>query len=56
MTSIQPPNRYGALTIGDNNIVSDFSEKPEGEGSWINGGFFVCEPGVFDYINDDNIL
>ena len=54
MTSIQPPNRYGALTIGDNNIVSDFSEKPEGEGSWINGGFFVCEPGIFDYINDDN--
>jgi glucose-1-phosphate cytidylyltransferase len=54
MTSIQPPNRYGALTIDDNNIVSDFLEKPKGEGSWINGGFFVCEPGVFDYINDDD--
>jgi len=54
ITSIQPPNRYGALTIGDNNVVSGFLEKPHGEGSWINGGFFVCEPGVFDYINDDD--
>ena len=56
MTSIQPPNRYGALTLDENNLVSDFLEKPEGEGSWINGGFFVCEPKIFDYIDSDNIV
>ena len=53
MTSIQPPSRYGALSIEKNNFVADFLEKPEGEGSWINGGFFVCQPKVFDYIAGD---
>ncbi len=36
--------------------VSSFLEKPKGDGSWINGGFFVCEPGIFNYINDDSTL
>ena len=53
MTSIQPPSRYGALSIEKNNFVTSFLEKPEGEGSWINGGFFVCQPKVFDYIAGD---
>ena len=53
MTSIQPPSRYGALNIEKNNVVTNFLEKPEGEGSWINGGFFICEPKVMDYIEGD---
>ena len=53
MTSIQPPNRYGALSIEKNNVVTNFLEKPKGEGSWINGGFFICEPKVMDYIEGD---
>ena len=57
MTAIQPPNRYGVLSIGNNSLVSDFLEKPEGDDSWINGGFFVCQPKVFDYIaNDDSTI
>ena len=57
MTAIQPPNRYGVLSIDDNSLVSDFLEKPEGDDSWINGGFFVCQPKVFDYIrNDDSTI
>ena len=53
MTSIQPASRYGTISIDNNKFVSDFLEKPEGEGPWINGGFFVCEPRVLDYIDGD---
>lgn len=53
VTSVQPSGRFGALNISDNQEVLSFMEKPKGDGSWINGGFFVCEPAVFDYINDD---
>ena len=57
MTAIQPPNRYGVLNIDNTSLVSDFLEKPEGDDSWINGGFFVCQPKVFDYIaNDDTTI
>ena len=56
MAAIQPPNRYGVLSIEDNSLVSDFLEKPEGDNSWINGGFFVCQPKVFDYIANDNSI
>ena len=52
MTSAQPDGRFGALEISDNNQVLEFKEKPKGDGSWINAGYFVCEPKVFDYIND----
>ncbi len=55
VTAIQPPGRYGALHI-DDGIVRDFQEKPEGDGAWINGGFFVLEPSVFDYIEDDETI
>jgi glucose-1-phosphate cytidylyltransferase len=50
MTSAQPDGRFGALNIDKNNQVKEFKEKPKGDGSWINAGFFVCEPKVFDYI------
>lgn len=52
MTSVQPEGRFGALNIEDDNKVTHFKEKPKGDGGWINGGFFVCEPKVFDYILD----
>lgn len=54
MTSVQPAGRFGALNITGGNQVTHFKEKPKGDGAWINGGFFVCEPKVFDYINGDD--
>jgi len=56
MTAVQPAGRYGALSIGSEGEVSHFLEKPHGEGGWINGGFFVCEPGVLDYIDGDSTV
>ena len=53
LTATRPPGRYGALEFGDNNIVKSFKEKPEGKGSWINGGFFVLHPSVIELIKDD---
>lgn len=53
MTSVQPDGRFGAIEINDDKITQ-FLEKPKGDGSWINGGFFVCDPKVFDYIADDD--
>jgi glucose-1-phosphate cytidylyltransferase len=50
MTSAQPDGRFGALDVGENNKVREFKEKPKGDGSWINAGYFICEPKVFDYI------
>ena len=50
MTSVQPEGRFGALNINDSNEIVSFSEKPKGDGNWINGGFFVCEQKVFDYL------
>ena len=52
MTSAQPNGRFGALEIDDTNKILEFKEKPKGDGSWINAGFFVCEPKVFDYITE----
>ena len=57
VTAVQPSGRFGALDINVDGKVSKFQEKPKGDGAWINGGFFVFEPGVFDYIDrDDTIL
>jgi glucose-1-phosphate cytidylyltransferase len=53
VTSAQPSGRFGALSIDDNNRVTSFQEKPKGDGAWINAGFFVCEPKVFEYIAGD---
>lgn len=52
VTAIQPPGRYGSLVI-DSDAVHQFQEKPAGDGTWINGGFFVLEPEVLDYIDGD---
>ena len=52
VTSVQPSGRFGALDLSDENQVLSFLEKPKGDGSWINGGYMVCEPGVFDFIKD----
>ena len=52
LTTTQPPGRFGALDIQHHKITS-FKEKPQGDGSWINGGFFVLSPKVIDYIVDD---
>lgn len=56
MTAVQPAGRYGALNIENDGVVTNFMEKPRGDGSWINGGFFVCEPQVLDYICDDSTI
>ena len=55
ITTVQPQGRFGSLEIGGDHIVRAFEEKPRGDGMWINGGFFVCEPGVFEYISGDDI-
>ncbi len=52
MTAVMPEGRFGALDIQIDNSISNFREKPKGDGSWINGGFFVCNTEVFDYITD----
>jgi glucose-1-phosphate cytidylyltransferase len=50
VTSVQPSGRFGALDLSESDKVNSFLEKPKGDGSWINGGYMVCEPGIFDYI------
>jgi glucose-1-phosphate cytidylyltransferase len=52
LTSVRPAGRFGALAIEDDGRVTSFDEKPDGDGAWINGGFFVLEPAVFDYLKD----
>jgi len=54
LTAVQPPGRYGALQLASEGCVHGFQEKPEGDGGWINGGFFVLEPKVFDLIEGDH--
>jgi glucose-1-phosphate cytidylyltransferase len=54
VTSVQPSGRFGALNIAENQEVKSFMEKPKGDGSWINGGFFVCQPEVIDFIDGDD--
>jgi len=56
VTAVQLEGRFGALNIKQGDEVSSFIEKPRGDGAWINGGFFVLEPGVFKYIKDDTII
>ncbi|MFT3902310.1 MAG: glucose-1-phosphate cytidylyltransferase [Niabella sp.] len=54
MTSVQPEGRFGSLIINEQKQVTSFVEKPKGDGNWINAGFFVCQPEVFDFIPDGN--
>lgn len=53
VTSVQPTARFGSLNMNAKNEVVSFLEKPKGDGAWINGGFFVCQPEVFDFIDGD---
>jgi glucose-1-phosphate cytidylyltransferase len=57
LTAVQPPGRFGALSLGpDDNRVSAFREKLAGDGAWVNGGFCVLEPAVFEYIDGDSTV
>jgi glucose-1-phosphate cytidylyltransferase len=55
ITAVQPPSRYGVLKVEDEDVVR-FQEKPDELNSWINGGFFILEPGVLDLINGDESI
>ena len=55
VTALQPAARFGALEI-DDDVVTRFNEKPDGDGFWVNGGFFVCEPEVFNYLDGDHTI
>jgi glucose-1-phosphate cytidylyltransferase len=55
LTATQPPGRFGALNLDGSCIVS-FQEKPQGDGAWINGGYFVLSPDVIDYIDGDTTV
>lgn len=55
LTAVQPPGRFGVLDIREG-AVKSFQEKPSGDGSWINGGFFVLNPKVIDYIDGDDTI
>lgn len=56
MTGVQPSGRFGSLDIAKDNCVGSFIEKPKGDGAWINAGFFVFNPGIFDYIEGDSSI
>lgn len=55
LTATQPPGRFGALNL-DKNKVKSFQEKPQGDGGWVNGGYFVLSPKVIDYIDGDDTV
>jgi glucose-1-phosphate cytidylyltransferase len=55
VTAVQPPGRFGAMHL-EGNSATHFVEKPEGDGGWINGGFFVLEPSVLDLISGDEVI
>lgn len=57
LTAVQPPGRFGAFQLAQgNDLIKSFKEKPNGDGAWVNGGFFVLEPGVIDYIDGDGTV
>jgi glucose-1-phosphate cytidylyltransferase len=55
MTAVQPPGRFGAIDM-DGQRITSFTEKPQGDGNWVNGGYFVLSPKVIDHIADDSTL
>ena len=56
VAAVKPPGRYGALEIDSGSVVKNFIEKPQGDGSRINGGFFILSPKVLDFINNDKTI
>ncbi|MFC5528938.1 glucose-1-phosphate cytidylyltransferase [Cohnella yongneupensis] len=55
VTTVQPPGRFGAINLDEDRIVG-FKEKPQGDGNWINGGYFVLDPEIFDFIKGDESI
>ena len=55
LTAVQPPGKFGSIILEDN-IVKTFQEKPKGDAGWVNGGFFVLEPEIIDYIEGDDTM
>ena len=55
VTAVRPPVRFGVLSLADNRVI-EFQEKPQSSEGWINGGYFVFEPEIFDYIADDSTM
>ena len=53
VTAVQPEARFGGMELGADGVIESFKEKPKGDGKWINGGFFVLQPRVFDYLKGD---
>lgn len=56
VTSTQPSGRFGALNVNDENRVESFQEKPQGDGAWVNAGFFVMQPEIFDLLEGDETI
>ncbi|XOV91174.1 MAG: glucose-1-phosphate cytidylyltransferase [Bacteroidota bacterium] len=56
LTAVRPAGRFGALQIREDFSIGSFQEKPEGDGAWVNGGFFVLEPSVFNYLEGDKTI
>lgn len=56
VTAVQPQGRFGAMDTGDDGAVHSFIEKPHGDGGWVNGGFFMLDPAVFDFIDGDETV
>ena len=56
LTAVQPPGRFGMANINQENEIESFVEKPTGDGNWINGGYFVLDPKIFNYIDGDETI
>lgn len=57
LTAVQPPGRFGAFNLdAESSLITRFREKPKGDSAWINGGFFVLEPEIFDYLENDETV
>lgn len=56
LTAVQPTGRFGAMQFDAVDNVTSFCEKPHGDGNWVNGGFMACEPRVFDFIPEGNVM
>ena len=56
MTAIQPEGRFGVLDISTDNTIQAFREKSKNDSGWINGGYMVCNPQIFDYISGDSTI
>jgi len=56
ITAVQPSGKFGALNLSEDGTIKSFIEKPVGDGGWVNGGFMVMKPEVFDYIKGDETV